>query len=167
MTKPYLRWLVLALATVAVVWLSLRETEPDRVAGSLRALATALRVEPGEGEAARRQRVEAALNAKLAPGARIQVPDLPAGDLVGVAMTIGARFEEASIQIEQPNVALDSEGRTAQVHARLLLSGKSSESGLVTDVRDLRAHLRQQGTEWQLTQLETSAASHVEPEARP
>jgi hypothetical protein len=161
------RWVVLLLAVAVVVgWLS-HASEPDRAVESVTALARALRVEPGEDRAARRARIQQSVAEHVAPAAQVEVPDLPPGDLAVLAARLGDRFDEARIELEQPNVAIDGSGRQAELRARALLSGRSAASGLLSDVRELRVLLRQVGGRWQVTALEATGPSHVEPEPRP
>jgi hypothetical protein len=159
--------MVLALAAATGTFLFLRETEPDRVIARVVAVVRAVRVEPGEGRAARRTRIERAFRVGLAPDLRVQAPDLPAGDPVTTATRLGEGFEEAHVEIEQPNVEIDPSGRQARVHARALLSGRSPTAGLVTDTRELRIDLIRAGEVWQLAAIEATGPSHVEPEPRP
>ena len=165
----------LILVAGILVWgiaVLLRETDEDRVMGRVTQFVVAVRMEPGEPSAQRRERILRAFEEIVSPQVVVRIPDLPQvgsgrSELAAAAGRLDERFSEVEVVLEHPSVSIEASGHTAKVEFRAAISGRSPEGALLTDSREGLIRLQKDAGGWRIGAIESAGPNRSEPEARP
>jgi len=159
---------ILAWGVVVVV----RETDEDRVMTRVTQFAVAVRMEPNERSAQRRERIGRTFDEVVTPQVAVRIPDLPqvgAGrsQLAAAALRLDERFSEIGVELEHPSVSFERSGQAAKVQIRAALFGRSPGGALLTDTREVLIRLHKGAGGWRISAIESAGPNRAEPEARP